>query len=425
MDYKLVSRAIKNKLDIKQQHDSDFFADKLFHRYTTRIVIFLIGVSVLKQFYHAPINCWVPKEIKRYENFISHYCWLKGTYYVDQSYDAEDTFSFSSNNQNLIRYYQWVTVFLAFQAFLFYLPRVIWEFLTYKIVDIDLSSLVYAARKYECSAYDRKHILKYLLSHLSWAKKAAVMAKLNELIRKHKPKGKTFRNLNIYASYDNIAYLKLKLSKSVLSLVYIWLKFFALIIIATQITITNRFLVNDSQEFYGDLVYRKFFSGQAELTNGSESSSSSSFASFFPLITVCDVNIKEVDAQSTNHLYNFSCILPLNLFNQKIFMLLWFWMMFVLLPIAFFDFTVWVKRFVYRSAFCKYKFIRTRLTPFMASGPLGEHEKSLMRVFSDYYVDMDDYFILRLLEANSNLILTSDLINELWLNFNANLSTNG
>lgn len=42
---------------------------------------------------------------------MNRYCWLKGTYYVNQNYDL-NTLSIEAREETLLYYYQWVTYFI-------------------------------------------------------------------------------------------------------------------------------------------------------------------------------------------------------------------------------------------------------------------------------------------------------------------------
>jgi innexin len=122
---------------------NDFFSDRIFHQMTTRIIIVFLVILTVKRFFSNPIHCWVPAELKRYERYMNSYCWLRGTYYIEQFYDVYKTFSIEQREESTLRYYQWIQIFLSVQAFLFYFPRIIWTFVTQKMLSYDLFNMVF------------------------------------------------------------------------------------------------------------------------------------------------------------------------------------------------------------------------------------------------------------------------------------------
>ena len=47
-------------------------------------------------------------------------------------------------------------------------------------------------------------------------------------------------------------------------------------------------------------------------------------------VTLCDFMIREIGNAKKSHRYTVECVLPVNLFNQQIFQLVWFWYIIVL-----------------------------------------------------------------------------------------------
>jgi hypothetical protein len=65
----------------------------------------------------------------------------------------------------------------------------------------------------------------------------------------------------------------------------------------------------------------------------------------FPRVTLCDFDVRRL---GNVHRYTVQCVIPLNLYNEKIYMFLWFWLIFVAV-VSCLSFSVWLVRFLMRS----------------------------------------------------------------------------
>ena len=234
--------------------DNDYFSDRLSHRYTTQIIILFIILATFKRLFQSPITCWVPAELKRYEKYINRYCWIKGTYYVNQSYDL-NTLTIEARNESLLHYYQWVYLFLMFQALLFYLPRILWCFISHKLLGYDLFNIIDAGMQYEKSDKQPDLILKYLDSNITSTFKHIPIKLLTRAYLFSKNDEQRKKELDNQPSFFLDAYrqIKAKISNSVLTLTYILIKILYMFVALFQLYMMNTFLSNKSYTIYGKI----------------------------------------------------------------------------------------------------------------------------------------------------------------------------
>lgn len=126
----------------------------------------------------------------------------------------------------------------------------------------------------------------------------------------------------------------------------------------------------------------------------------------FPRVTLCDFQIRQLQ---NVHRYTVQCVLPINLFNEKIFIFIWFWLVLVSFATCG-NFLFWVYRVVFRQNRVKYvkKYLK------IANSIHTIADKKLARRFADQYLRDDGIFVLRLVSKNSNEMVLSDLVLELW-----------
>ncbi|BFZ15641.1 hypothetical protein BsWGS_18679 [Bradybaena similaris] len=126
----------------------------------------------------------------------------------------------------------------------------------------------------------------------------------------------------------------------------------------------------------------------------------------FPKVTLCDFEIRQLQ---NIQVHTVQCVLPINLYNEKIFIFLWFWFVYVAVCTCG-NFLFWVWRSLVHSNRIFYikKYMK------LLNKIQDEKDKLLVRKFSDLYLRDDGVFILRLIARNTNEILVSEIISKLW-----------
>jgi len=132
----------------------------------------------------------------------------------------------------------------------------------------------------------------------------------------------------------------------------------------------------------------------------------------FPRITMCDLKVRRLGAV---HRYNVQCVLPINLFNEKIFLFLYFWMLFVA-ALTLYSLILWIIRFAVGNGRRQYVKRHLRFVDKLKD----DHEnKVTARRFVHTYLGEDGVFILRLVAHNTNTITVTEFVEALWENFKA------
>jgi hypothetical protein len=142
----------------------------------------------------------------------------------------------------------------------------------------------------------------------------------------------------------------------------------------------------------------------------------------FPRVTLCDFHIREVGIV---HRYTVQCVLPINLFNEKIFLVLWFWII-ILAAFNIGDFLSWLSRIISvdsRSAYVRRKLAMSNAltTPPDDGSSATEQtkltEKRNIKEFVRDYLQEDGCFALRLLARNGQDIIVGEIIDKLYKHY--------
>ncbi|XP_076456949.1 innexin unc-9-like isoform X2 [Babylonia areolata] len=364
---------------LKGRYDDDWI-DRLNHLYTTIILIIFTIVVSTKQYVGEPIHCWCPAQFEESQvDYTNNVCWISNTYHVA----FEDVPPRHSRpHEGEIGYYQWVPMILLFQALLFKVPCILWRILTAS-AGVNLDKIVTLAAETAYVAPDErdrtiKHIVRYMDRWIESAReyRSGCFIRLRQQVSKYccLVWGKRYGNY--------------------LVTIYMFIKLLYLTNAIGQLFILNEFL-GTNYNVYG-------FEVMDHLAKGIDWSESPRF----PRVTHCYFEIRQMQ---NVHQYTVQCVLPINLFNEKIFIFIWFWLVFVS-TLSAANFLIWVYNMIFHQHRLRYlkKFLRIN------DCYKSELDKKMAVKFAEQYLRQDGIFVLRLVGKNANDVLVSELILQLW-----------
>ena len=129
----------------------------------------------------------------------------------------------------------------------------------------------------------------------------------------------------------------------------------------------------------------------------------------FPRVTLCDFEIRQL---ANLHRWTVQCVLPINLFNSKIFLFIWFWLVFLCVT-SFSSFCVSVYASMYPIK--RVEFIRKYLILRKVISPRGDSR--LVKKFVMSYLKFDGVYLLRVAAQNGTDILSGQLIENLFVKY--------
>ena len=166
-----------------------------------------------------------------------------------------------------------------------------------------------------------------------------------------------------------------------------------------QLFLLNKFLGFDFN-WYGFYVMKAMLAGE----NWSESPR-------FPRVTLCDFDIRRL---GNVHRYTVQCVLTINLFNEMIYLILWFWFLFVaILTVC--GILLLLSRMLYKPD--RIMYVEKHLVVDDVYNPESQRDKKLLHKFVHQYLRQDGVLMLRLVGHNTNKVVVNDFICALYKMF--------
>ncbi|VVC30407.1 Innexin [Cinara cedri] len=258
--------------------------NNIFRLHYKATVVILVAFSLLvtsRQYIGDPIDCIVDDVPL---NIMDTYCWIYSTFTIPNRIggrigkdvvqpgiashvDGEDEVKYH-------KYYQWVCFVLFFQAMFFYLPRYMWktwEGGRIKMLVLDLNCPIISE---DCKADRKKLLIDYFANNL--------------------------HTQNFYA------------------IRFFLCEFLNFVNVIAQIFFMDYFLDGEFSTYGSDVL---------RFTEMEPEDRADPMARVFPKVTKCTFH-KYGPSGSIQKLDGL-CVLPLNIVNEKIYVFLWFWFLFV------------------------------------------------------------------------------------------------
>ena len=207
------------------------------------------------------------------------------------------------------------------QALLFYIPCLFWRLLNDRS-GININNLVEAAETIQNALYPerREKTIKYMIRHLDHyfeyqqGYRAGCCAPVRRFLSRYMF---CFRVGNRYGNY--------------LVSLYAATKMLYVANVAGQLLLLD-LLLGAGYHLYGAQVIADALSGNQLKGVVGGAVTVGSGTQRFPTVTLCDFAVRQM---GTVHSHTLQCVLPINLFNEKIYAFLWFWMVGVSVAVCF------------------------------------------------------------------------------------------
>lgn len=351
--------------------DDDEHSDRLNHRYTVGFLIICAVIASGSPFVFNRITCWVPAQfVGAYSTYTNNYCWISNTYYIP----SNTTVPHSKHDREHaeIGYYQWTPFIFLLSALFFYLPRMLWRSMNVRS-GIDLQYLVTKSNEFKEDRSTEKGIARSIDNY----------CQPNE--------NDTFGNRFCRTLFCTSG----KRLGNYLCSVHVIVKFLYLVNSFFQLVLIN-IVLGQAGWFYGIDIWYSVFVRNSVLTD----------SPYFPRVTLCDLRIREV---GNLHRYTVQCVLPINMLNEKMFSLAWFWFIFIFIS----------NLFSFLSIFYDLIMANSRISLIRDLVRIGSSEdlhidETALETFTRNFLKQDGVFILKILSINGSAVCVTGVAKELF-----------
>lgn len=411
-----VLESITGFLGIKLKKDDDIF-DRLSSRFTVALLLGCLAVISVYKLGDSPLKCWAPVHFTGgWMKYANNYCWIENTYHVPMNADFPRPEHTETKKRHEILYYQWVPFILVLQCALFYFPSLVWHALNQRGgIDsdqiLDCANSLTKPSKTDIDGAKRKERIDYICNSMNRFLGNRIMSQ--KLVRRRRLNGLRTVFSSRFSSY--------------LVLLYIVCKLLYLGNAIVQFVILTKLFYPEQSAYIKQVMGVSEPAYEDDDENGT-------IAPVFPKVTFCDFDIRRL---GFNQKYALQCALPLNLWHERVYQIIWVWTGGVMVLTAV-GLLIWLFRFMCSSD--SVKFISNHLEDIIVerekhdaqsqernlhtleAGINGKQKlrasrygiKDEVEEFLNDYLRNDGVFLLRLIAHNTSYITTKDITVALW-----------
>lgn len=255
--------------------DNEVF--QLHYRVTALLLLGCAALVASKQHFGDPIDCISRDDVPN--KILDTYCWIHSTFTlpnscnktvgIDVPHPCVDKYTSEDDVRTYHKYYQWVYFVLFFQALCFYAPHYIWKNLESRL----LSKLTENFKDPLLKIQDQQEKTEQVVLYLS------------RTVSKHQS----------YLYY------------------FVLCELWNFLNVIMQIRLVDEFLGGTFTTYGLDVL--EYFQSDEEMVDP--------MVKVFPRLTKCSFH--RFGSSGDVQKYDALCILPLNIINEKIYLVMWFW----------------------------------------------------------------------------------------------------
>lgn len=360
---------------------NDDWVDRLSHIYTVLILSVFSIIITTTQYVGDPIECWCPAEFTdSFINYAKHVCWISNTYYI--SLDRVIPRDEVERRVKEVTYYQWVPIMLAAMALLFKLPNLTWNILN-GTSGLNIDNVTRMAKKAQTLPLkERGDVIRDMTFVMERWIETHRDYRYNLFVR-IRDKCRTF-----------FWWLGGNRSGTYLTGLYLSCKVLYLANSVGQFFLLDAFLASPDTAYGFHLAVNLTRYGSWEASPR------------FPRVTLCDFQIRQM--QNIQQ-FTVQCVLPINIFNEKLFIFIWFWLVLVS-TLTCVSLLVSSARILLKTFYVE--FVKKYLL--VADEIHTGFRRNMLNRFASRFLRPDGIFVLRLVGQHSSDMVVRDLVVELW-----------